>query len=89
MGNTGVTSDPKKGNHVHYQLKDSAGTIVDPSAYWDQQGAVDPNPAPPPYLGDNADNTAPMHSNAAGLFGTAGQFAPGSATSSRVMARRK
>ena len=25
MGNTGVTNDPKKGNHVHYQLKDSAG----------------------------------------------------------------
>jgi murein DD-endopeptidase MepM/ murein hydrolase activator NlpD len=52
MGNTGVTNDPRKGNHVHYQLKDSSGTIIDPSAFWDQQGPADPNPAPPVYLGE-------------------------------------
>jgi hypothetical protein len=54
MGNTGVkTKDGKPGNpHVHYQLKDPAGNVIDPSGYWDQRGPVDPNPAPPSYLAD-------------------------------------
>jgi hypothetical protein len=47
MGNTG-TSD----QHVHYQLKDQAGNVIDPSAYWDQQGPTDPNPATPALLRD-------------------------------------
>jgi hypothetical protein len=42
MGNTG-TQD----HHVHYQLKDPAGNILNPTAFWDQQRPVDPNPAPP------------------------------------------
>jgi len=45
MGNTGTHDQ-----HVHYQLKDPAGKDIDPSAFWDQQGPVDPNPAPPAYL---------------------------------------
>jgi hypothetical protein len=45
MGNTG-THD----HHVHYQLKDPAGNILNPSAFWDQQGPIDPNPAPPALL---------------------------------------
>jgi hypothetical protein len=54
MGNTGVNrKDPKKGpHHVHYQLKDPADHITNPGAYWDQQDPIDPNPAPPAYLGD-------------------------------------
>jgi hypothetical protein len=45
MGNTGTHDQ-----HVHYQLKDPAGKDIDPSAFWDQQGPVDPNPAPPAFL---------------------------------------
>jgi hypothetical protein len=45
MGNTGT-----KDQHVHYQLKDPAGNVVNPTAYWDQQGPIDPNPSRPAYL---------------------------------------
>jgi hypothetical protein len=64
MGNTGTHDQ-----HVHYQLKDPEGHTINPTTFWDQQGAVEPNPAPPAH--------------ATGLFGTGGQFAPGSATSPR------
>jgi murein DD-endopeptidase MepM/ murein hydrolase activator NlpD len=47
MGNTGA-----KQQHVHYQLKDRDGNVINPSAYWDQQGPIDPNPAPPAHLDD-------------------------------------
>ena len=47
MGNTGASDQ-----HLHYQLKDSAGNILNPFDYWDQQGRVDPNPAPSAHLGD-------------------------------------
>jgi Peptidase family M23 len=47
MGNTGTQDQ-----HVHYQLKDPAGNIVNPTAFWDQQGPVDPNPAPPALLSE-------------------------------------
>jgi hypothetical protein len=52
MGNTGVEKRKveKGANHVHYQLKDPSGQTIDPSAYWDRQGPVDPNPTPPTYL---------------------------------------
>jgi len=52
MGNTGVNSkEPEKGpHHVHYQLRDREGRIVDPGAYWDRQGPIDPDPAPPTHL---------------------------------------
>jgi Peptidase family M23 len=52
MGNTGASSDPKKANHVHYQLRDPAGRVIDPSAFWDQQAPFDPNPAPPAHVDD-------------------------------------
>jgi hypothetical protein len=57
MGNTGLkvkdpVKDPYEGAHAHYQLKDPAGNVINPSAFWDQQGPVDPNPAPPTYLGE-------------------------------------
>jgi Peptidase family M23 len=45
MGNTGT-----RDQHVHYQLKDPAGNILNPTAFWDQQGPVDANPAPPALL---------------------------------------
>lgn len=55
MGNTGVNrKEPERGpHHVHYQLRDREGRIVDPNAYWDQQGPIDPNPAPPTFLGEH------------------------------------
>ncbi|MHC2252528.1 hypothetical protein ACVILK_002220 [Bradyrhizobium embrapense] len=52
MGNTGASADPKKANHVHYQLRDPAGRVIDPSAFWDQQASFDPNPAPPVHVDD-------------------------------------
>ena len=53
MGNTGASTDPGKANHVHYQLKDPSGMTIDPSAFWDQRGPIDPNPASPEYLGQH------------------------------------
>ena len=47
MGNTGAEDQ-----HVHYQLKDSARNTLNPFDYWDQQGRVDPNPAPPAHLAE-------------------------------------
>jgi hypothetical protein len=55
MGNTGVNrKEPGKGpHHAHYQLRDREGRIVDPGAYWDQRGPIDPNPAPPTFLSEH------------------------------------
>ena len=52
MGNTGVDKpNIEQGlQHVHYQLKNPAGHIVDPGAFWDQQGPADPVPANPAHL---------------------------------------
>jgi len=47
MGNTGADHQ-----HVHYQLKDRAGNVLNPSAFWDEQGSIDPNPPSPAYLND-------------------------------------
>ncbi|WP_194403479.1 M23 family metallopeptidase [Bradyrhizobium sp. CCBAU 53351] len=48
MGNTGLFD--KKGNrgqhHVHYQIKDPAGNVLDPGAFADALGPFDPIPAP-------------------------------------------
>jgi len=98
MGNTGVVSeDPKKEphHHVHYQLRDLTGHRIDPAAFWDAQGSADPNPAPPALLQEyqeylravdaNSGDAGPMSPNMSAPFGTAGQFAPGSATSSRPL----
>jgi len=54
MGNMGVRSrNVEDGDHhAHYQLKDPYGVEVNPSAFWDQQGPADPNPASPAFLGE-------------------------------------
>ena len=45
MGNTGV-----RDQHVHYQLKNPAGEVINPMEFFDRQGPIDANPASPPYL---------------------------------------
>ncbi|MDH2341689.1 M23 family metallopeptidase [Bradyrhizobium sp. SSUT77] len=52
MGNTGlIRKDGKKGDlHVHYQIKDPSGNLIDPRAFSDALGPFDPNPAPPAYI---------------------------------------
>ncbi|WP_082847884.1 M23 family metallopeptidase [Bradyrhizobium sp. DOA9] len=52
MGNTGVfRKDRTPGDpHVHYQIKDSEGRLMDPSAFADALGPFDPNPASPAYI---------------------------------------
>jgi len=48
MGNTGLFDE--KGNpghhHVHYQIKDHAGNVLDPGAFANALGPFDPIPAP-------------------------------------------
>lgn len=48
MGNTGTQDQ-----HVHYQLEDRVGNVIDPTAFWDQQRLTDPNPSRPPYLDES------------------------------------
>ncbi|WP_456749052.1 M23 family metallopeptidase [Bradyrhizobium sp. USDA 4470] len=52
MGNTGVfRSDGKPGDpHVHYQIKDTDGRLMDPSAFADALGPFDSNPASPAHV---------------------------------------
>lgn len=52
MGNTGIIrKDGKPGDpHVHYQIKDSEGRLMDPSAFADALEPFDPNPASPAYI---------------------------------------
>lgn len=52
MGSVGVvTSEGRPGaHHVHYQLKDSEGRLMDPSTFADALGPFDPNPASPAYI---------------------------------------
>lgn len=45
MGNTGV-----RDQHVHYQLRDRSGKIVNPVEFWDQKSQVNPDPASPAFL---------------------------------------
>jgi hypothetical protein len=53
MGNAGLKrKTPEDGVHVHYQLRNPAGNVINPTEYWDQQGRIDPNPAPPARLDD-------------------------------------
>jgi len=54
MGNTGVDHRGVEGGqyHVHYQIKDRDGNRVNPVEFWDSQGPIDPNPAPPAVLRD-------------------------------------
>lgn len=52
MWNTGVfRRDGKPGDsHVHYQIKDPEGRLMDPGAFADALGPFDPNPASPAYV---------------------------------------
>jgi len=71
MGNTGVEKrNVEKGaSHVHYQLKDPSGKAIDPSAFWDRQRPVDPNPAPPAYLGEQQQYSRDRNTIANSSFG--------------------
>jgi hypothetical protein len=45
MGNTGT-----KDQHVHHQLKDSAGHAINPMDFWDRLGPAKTDPGQPAYL---------------------------------------
>jgi hypothetical protein len=64
MGNAGTNDQ-----HVHYQLKDPAGNILNPTAFWDQQGPVDPNPTPPALLQEYQQYLQRLGVNAGNRFG--------------------
>ncbi len=66
MGNTGT-----KDQHVHYQLRDAVGSIIDPADFWDRQGPADPSPSPPAYLGEYQQFLQSHSPDAAGEFGNA------------------
>lgn len=55
MGNMGVnTKGIEDGDHhVHFQIKDSAGNPINPAAYWNQQGPLDPKPASPTLIDEH------------------------------------
>lgn len=86
MGNMGVLSDRVESgdHHVHFQIKDATGKPINPKTYWNQQGYVDPDPAPPAYIDEHQRHlrrfgglagspaAAPMSSNASVPFGTSG-----------------
>lgn len=92
MGNTGAVTGH---HHLHTQLKGPAGNVLNPTAFFDAQGPVDPNPAPPALLreyldylravGSNTSEAGPTIPNAPSPFGTRGEFVPGSATSSQPL----
>jgi hypothetical protein len=52
MGNTGVNpANPEKGDyHVHYQLKDRGGKVINPAEFWNQLDSVKDDPGDPAYL---------------------------------------
>jgi hypothetical protein len=66
MGNTGAVQQ-----HVHYQLKDPGGNLINPSAFWDQQGPVEPIPNPPAYLQEYQKYLQTLGRNATNGFGNA------------------
>jgi hypothetical protein len=66
MGNTGT-----KQQHVHYQLRDPGGEIVNPTAFWDRQGSVDPNPSPPAHVQEYQQYLQGLGVNAGNGFGNA------------------
>jgi hypothetical protein len=55
MGNRGVIEPYVESgdHHLHYQLKDPVGRRLNPQAFWEEQGPIDPNPAPPVYIDDH------------------------------------
>jgi hypothetical protein len=66
MGNTGT-----KDQHVHYQLRNPAGKIIDPTLFWDQQGPIDPNPSPPAFVQEYRQYLQGLGVNAGNGFGNA------------------
>jgi hypothetical protein len=38
--------------HVHYQLKDAAGHVIDPTDFWDRLSPAKTDPGQPAYFGD-------------------------------------
>lgn len=83
MGNTGTHDQ-----HVHYQLRDPAGKILDPSFFWNQRGLADPNTAPPAHLNEYEQYLhrfgAGAGAGAAGVPGAATMPAPGLSDASSV-----
>jgi hypothetical protein len=55
MGNMGVVSEGVESgdHHAHFQIKDSSGNRVNPTAYWNQKGRFDPEPTPPAFLDEH------------------------------------
>jgi murein DD-endopeptidase MepM/ murein hydrolase activator NlpD len=47
VGNTGT-----KDYHLHYQLEDSEGRLVNSPAFWNRENRTIPVPSPPPHLDD-------------------------------------
>jgi hypothetical protein len=66
MGNTGA-----KDQHVHYQLKDSAGRVTNPTDFWDRLGPAKTDPGQPAYLGEYQQYLQASGANAANGFGNA------------------
>jgi hypothetical protein len=66
MGNTGT-----KDQHVHYQLKDSAGRVINPTDFWDRLGPAKTDPGQPAYLGEYQQYLQASVANAANGFGNA------------------
>lgn len=52
MGNTGVNHEhPERGDyHVHYQLKDRAGNVINPARFWNYLDADKSDPSQPAFL---------------------------------------
>src|SRR6266849_9900253 len=71
MGKTGADA-----HHVHYQLRDPSGKPIDPSAFWNQQGPMDPNPAPPAYLGEQQRYLSGLNATVDNSFGSVSDAGP-------------
>jgi hypothetical protein len=77
MGNTGT-----KDHHVHYQLKDTADQIINPTDFWDRLGSVKTDPGQPAYFEKYQQYLRGLGADASAAFrnalGTASMPAPGS-----------
>ena len=82
MGNTGVNHDhPKDGQyHVHYQLKDRAGNVINPTEFWNNLDPGKDDPGQPAFLDQSRraaevisgpDNTSSVRDDP---FGQKGRF---------------
>ena len=82
MGNTGVNHEhPERGDyHVHYQLKDRVGNVINPTEFWNNLDPGKDDPGQPAFLDQSQraaqiisglDNTSPV---SAVPFGRKGRF---------------